>query len=202
MRHGVSICFQVIKVHNGVQIAAFKIHLICKVCHCKDQYFNWEQMVVETVQSTLSSQIYLSVHTVEFVNKWVARSTNYFPKILNIFFAYMLCNVSVRMLKYFQKLLKSCFARKKWKNYPKKLHNYSHTHYTLKRELLVGTLEAPHGVRQVNGVPQSGADWSATAESRVRANWSNRFTVLKAVGRFFSLMSQLPKTAQNFISIL
>ena len=53
-----------------------------------------------------------------------------------------------------------------------------HTHYTLKRESLVGTLEVPHGVRQMNGVPQSGADWSATAESRVRANWSNRFPVL------------------------
>ena len=52
-----------------------------------------------------------------------------------------------------------------------------HTHYTLKRESLVGTLEAPRGVRQMNGVPQSGADRSANAESRVRANWSNRFTV-------------------------
>ena len=29
----------------------------------------------------------------------------------------------------------------------------------------------------MNGVPQSGADRSATAESRVRANWSNLFTV-------------------------
>ena len=52
-----------------------------------------------------------------------------------------------------------------------------HTHYTLKRELLVGTLEAPRGVRQMNGVPQSGADRSATAESRLRTYWSNRFTV-------------------------
>ena len=54
----------------------------------------------------------------------------------------------------------------------------SHTHYTLKRESLVGTLEVPRGVRQMNGVPQSGADRSATAESRVRANWSNRLTVV------------------------
>ena len=53
-----------------------------------------------------------------------------------------------------------------------------HTHYTLKRESLVGKLEAQRGVRQMNGVPQSGADRSTTAESRVRANWSNRFTVL------------------------
>ena len=58
----------------------------------------------------------------------------------------------------------------------------SHTHYTLKRESLVGTLEAPRGVRQMNGVPQSGADRFATAESRVRANWSNRFTVKTAQG--------------------
>ena len=50
----------------------------------------------------------------------------------------------------------------------------NHTHYTLKQESLVGTLE----VRQMNGVPQSGADRSATAESRVRTYWSNRFTVL------------------------
>ena len=56
-----------------------------------------------------------------------------------------------------------------------------HTHYTLKRESLVGTLEAPRGVRQMNGVPQSGADRSATAESRVRANCSNRFTVNRIV---------------------
>ena len=54
-----------------------------------------------------------------------------------------------------------------------------HTHYTLKRESLVGTLEAPRGVRQMNGVPQSGADQSTTAESRVRTYWSNRFTVTK-----------------------
>ena len=53
-----------------------------------------------------------------------------------------------------------------------------HTHYTLKRESLVGTLEAPRGVRQMNGVPQSGADRSATAESRVRTYWSNRSTVV------------------------
>ena len=52
-----------------------------------------------------------------------------------------------------------------------------HTYYTLKRESLVGTLEVPRGVRQMNGVPQSGADWYATAESRVRAYWSNEFTV-------------------------
>ena len=52
-----------------------------------------------------------------------------------------------------------------------------HTHYTLKRESLVGTLEAPRGVRQMNGVPQSGADRSATAEGRVRVYWSNRSTV-------------------------
>ena len=58
----------------------------------------------------------------------------------------------------------------------------NHTHYTLKRESLVGTLEAPRGVRQMNGVPQSGADRFATAESRVRANWSNRFTVKTAQG--------------------
>ena len=58
----------------------------------------------------------------------------------------------------------------------------SHTHYTLKRESLVGTLEALCGVRQMNGVPQSGADRFATAESRVRANWSNRFTVKTAQG--------------------
>ena len=50
-----------------------------------------------------------------------------------------------------------------------------HTHYTLKS--LVGTLEVPRGVRQMNGVPQSGADRSDTAESRVRTYWSNRFTV-------------------------
>ena len=49
------------------------------------------------------------------------------------------------------------------------------------RESLVGTLEAPRGVRQMNGVPQSGADWSATAESRVRTYWSNRFTVIQGV---------------------
>ena len=35
---------------------------------------------------------------------------------------------------------------------------FKHTHYTLKRESLVGTLEAPRGVRQMNGAPQSGAD--------------------------------------------
>ena len=56
----------------------------------------------------------------------------------------------------------------------------NHTHYTLERESLVGTLEAPRVVGQMNGVPQSGADRSATAESRVRANWSNLFTVLTA----------------------
>ena len=55
---------------------------------------------------------------------------------------------------------------------------FTHTHYTLKRESLVGTLEAPRGVRQMNGVPQSSADRSATAESRVRTYWSNLFTVL------------------------
>ena len=33
------------------------------------------------------------------------------------------------------------------------------------------------GVRQMIGTPQSGADRCATAESRVRANWSNVFTV-------------------------
>jgi len=42
----------------------------------------------------------------------------------------------------------------------------------------IATLQAPRGVRQMNGVPQSGADRSATAESCVRANWSNVFTVL------------------------
>ena len=42
----------------------------------------------------------------------------------------------------------------------------------------MGTLEAPRGVRQMNGVPQSGADQCATAESRVRAYWSNVFTVV------------------------
>ena len=35
-----------------------------------------------------------------------------------------------------------------------------------------------HG--QMNGVPRSSADRSTTAESRVRANWSNRFTVTHA----------------------
>ena len=54
----------------------------------------------------------------------------------------------------------------------------AHTHYTLKRESLVGTLEARRGVRQMNGVPQSGADRSATAEGRVRVYWSNRSTVV------------------------
>ena len=34
------------------------------------------------------------------------------------------------------------------------------------------------GVRQMNGTLQSGADWSATAESRVRAYCSNVFTVV------------------------
>ena len=41
----------------------------------------------------------------------------------------------------------------------------------------IATLQAPRGVRQMNGVPQSGADRSATAESHVRAYWSNEFTV-------------------------
>ena len=59
----------------------------------------------------------------------------------------------------------------------------NHTHYTLKRESLVGTLEAPRGVRQMNGVPQSGADRCTTAESSVRANWSNRFTVTMTMTR-------------------
>ena len=61
-----------------------------------------------------------------------------------------------------------------------------HTHYTLKRESLVGTLEAPRGVRQMNGVPQSGADRSATAESRVRVYWSNLFTVIKNMRKILS----------------
>ena len=69
-----------------------------------------------------------------------------------------------------------------------------HTHYTLKRESLVGTLEAPRGVRQMNGVPQSGADRSATAESRVRANCSNRFTVLT---RFFAYTIVFPKSQKT-----
>ena len=46
--------------------------------------------------------------------------------------------------------------------------------------MLVGTLEAPRGVRQMNGAPQSSADWCATPESCVRANWSNGFTVPQA----------------------
>ena len=44
--------------------------------------------------------------------------------------------------------------------------------------MVVCTLEVPRGVRQMNGAPQSGADWSATAESRVRAYWSDGFTVV------------------------
>ena len=55
-------------------------------------------------------------------------------------------------------------------------HLESHSLYSY-RESLVGTLEAPRGVRQMNGVPQSGADRSATAESRVRVYCSNLFTV-------------------------
>ena len=53
---------------------------------------------------------------------------------------------------------------------------HAHSLYS-KQESQVGTLGAPRGVRQMNGVPQSGADRFATAESRVRANWSNRLTV-------------------------
>ena len=56
----------------------------------------------------------------------------------------------------------------------------SHSLYSY-RESLVGTLEAPRGVRQMNGVPQSGADRSATAESRVRVYCSNLFTVVDRV---------------------
>ena len=45
----------------------------------------------------------------------------------------------------------------------------------------IATLQAPRGVRQMNGVPRSGADRSATAESCVRANWSNVFTVILGI---------------------
>ena len=31
-----------------------------------------------------------------------------------------------------------------------------------------GTLEVPHGVRQVNGLPQSGAEWCTTAYELLR----------------------------------
>ena len=65
----------------------------------------------------------------------------------------------------------------------------SHTHYTLKRESLVGTLEALRGVRQMNGVPQSGADRCATAESLIRAYCSNEFTVTEDL---FSMLSMSP----------
>ena len=49
----------------------------------------------------------------------------------------------------------------------------------------IATLQAPRGVRQMNGVPQSGADRSATAESRVRAYWSNLFTLAETLKYFW-----------------
>ena len=73
-------------------------------------------------------------------------------------------------------------------NYVLEVYCRSHSLY-LQRELLVGTLEAPHGVRQMNGVPQSGADRCATAESLVRAYCSNEFTVTEDL---FSMLSMSP----------
>ena len=69
-------------------------------------------------------------------------------------------------------------------------HDHTHVTHSLYsyRESLVGTLEAPRGVRQMNGVPQSGADWYATAESRVRAYWSNRFTVNETYACIFFMV--------------
>ena len=43
----------------------------------------------------------------------------------------------------------------------------------------------------MNGVLQSGVDQSATAESRVRANWSNRFTVIPDIKKYPCFDSEL-----------
>ena len=56
----------------------------------------------------------------------------------------------------------------------------------------------------MDGVLQRSADWCATAESRVRANWSNELTVLKIQFiklDFSKLIFQKSSTDQQGVSV-